>query len=248
MLVGLGEAAQEQGGGVVFLLDQVQFLTTIELEALIAALHKTVQRQLPITLVGAGLPQLPRLAGEAKSYAERLFEFPIIGELSGDEAREALTRPAKPAGVAFDDDAVEAILEYTQGYPYFLQEYGKLTWDHAEASPITRADVEATRDAVEAKLDSSFFRVRTDRVTELELQYMRAMAELGAEPQAAKDVAQLMRRTSEQLGPTRSRLIEKGLLYTPTHGYAAFTVPQFDRYMLRAHALNVPEVRKRSPG
>ncbi len=245
VLVGLGEAAQEQGGGVVFLLDEVQFLTTVELEALIAALHKTVQRQLPITLVGAGLPQLPRLAGEAKSYAERLFEFPIIGELSGDEAREALTRPAEPAGVVFDDDAVDAILEYTQGYPYFLQEYGKLVWDHADASPITRTDVEETRDAVEAKLDSSFFRVRTDRVTELELQYMRAMAELGSEPQAAKDVAQLMRRTSEQLGPTRSRLIEKGLLYTPTHGYAAFTVPQFDRYMLRAHALDVPEVRKR---
>jgi hypothetical protein len=247
VLVGLGEAAQEQGGGVVFLLDEVQFLTTVELEALIAALHKTVQRQLPITLVGAGLPQLPRLAGEAKSYAERLFEFPIIGQLSGDEAREALTRPAEPARVVFDDDAVDAILDYTQGYPYFLQEYGKLVWDHADASPITRTDVEETRDAVEAKLDSSFFRVRTDRVTELELQYMRAMAELGSEPQAAKDVAQLMRRTSEQLGPTRSRLIEKGLLYTPTHGYAAFTVPQFDRYMLRAHALNVPEVRKRGP-
>jgi hypothetical protein len=245
VLVSLGEAAQEQDGGVVFLLDEVQFLTTVELEALIAALHKTVQRQLPITLVGAGLPQLPRLAGEAKSYAERLFEFPIIGELSEEEAREALIRPAAPAGVVFDNDAVDAILEYTQGYPYFLQEYGKLVWDHADVSPITRADVEETRDAVEAKLDSSFFRVRTDRVTELELQYMRAMAELGSEPQAAKDVAQLMRRTSEQLGPTRSRLIEKGLLYTPTHGYAAFTVPQFDRYMLRAHALNVPEVRKR---
>ena len=245
VLVGLGEAAQEQGGGVVFLLDEVQFLTTVELEALIAALHKTVQRQLPITLVGAGLPQLPRLAGEAKSYAERLFEFPIIGELSGDEAREALIRPAEPAGVVFDDDAVDAILEYTQGYPYFLQEYGKLVWDHADTSPVTRVDVEETRDAVEAKLDSSFFRVRTDRVTELELQYMRAMAELGSEPQAAKDVARLMRRTSEQLGPTRSRLIEKGLLYTPTHGYAAFTVPQFDRYMRRAHTLNVPDVRKR---
>ncbi len=141
--------------------------------------------------------------------------------LSEEEAREALIRPAAPAGVVFDDDAVDAILEYTQGYPYFLQEYGKLVWDHADVSPITRADVEETRDAVEAKLDSSFFRVRTDRVTELELQYMRAMAELGREPQAAKDVAQLMGRTSEQLGPTRSRLIEKGLLYTPTHGHAA---------------------------
>jgi AAA ATPase-like protein len=245
VLLALGEAAQEQGKGVVFLLDEVQFLSTEELEALIAALHKTVQRQLPITLVGAGLPQLPRLAGEAKSYAERLFSFPTIGELNDEEAREALIRPAEPLGVAFESDAVDAILEYTQGYPYFLQEYGKLVWDGADGSPVTRRDVEETRDAVEAKLDSSFFRVRTDRVTELELQYMRAMAELGAEPQAAKDVAKLMHRTSEQLGPTRSRLVEKGLLYTPSHGYAAFTVPQFDRYMRRAHVLDVPLPRRR---
>lgn len=240
VLVGLGEAAQEQGRGVVFLFDEVQFLATAELEALIAALHKTVQRQLPITLVGAGLPQLPRLAGEAKSYAERLFEFVTIGALSDQEAREALTTPAAALGVSYDEEAVEAILAYTEGYPYFLQEYGKLVWDHAARSPIGRGDVEEARDAVEAKLDASFFRVRTDRVTELELRYLRAMAELGPEPHAAKEVAKLMRRTSEQLGPTRSRLVEKGLLYTPAHGLAAFTVPQFDRYMRRAHALDVP--------
>lgn len=247
VLVALGEAAQEQGRGVVFLFDEVQFLSTVELEALIAALHKTVQRQLPITLVGAGLPQLPRLAGEAKSYAERLFEFPMIGELDEHQAVEALIRPAEPMGVTYESAALEAIFEFTQGYPYFLQEYGKLVWDRAPTSPITRTDVVETQDAVEAKLDTSFFRVRTDRVTELELQYMRAMAELGPEPQAARDVAALMSRTSEQLGPTRSRLIEKGLLYTPSHGFAAFTVPQFDRYMRRAHALNVPQPRRRAP-
>lgn len=245
VLVALGEAAQEQDRGVVFLFDEVQFLTTTELEALIAALHKTVQRQLPITLVGAGLPQLPRLAGEAKSYAERLFEFPMIGELSGSEAAEALTKPAAPLGVDYDRNAVEAIVEFTQGYPYFLQEYGKLVWDHAPGPVITAQDVLETQEAVEAKLDSSFFRVRTDRVTELELQYMRAMAELGADAQAAKDVAALMDRSSEQLGPTRSRLIEKGLLYTPAHGLAAFTVPQFDRYMRRAHVLDVPPPKRR---
>ena len=238
VLVALGEAAQEQDRGVVFLFDEVQFLSLAELEALIAALHKTVQRQLPITLVGAGLPQLPRLAGEAKSYAERLFQFPMIGRLSSDEAARALVEPAAPLGVEFAHEAVEAIVDYTEGYPYFLQEYGKLVWEHADASPVTLADVRGTQEAVEAKLDSSFFRVRTDRVTGLELQYMRAMAELGAEPQAAKDVAQLMGRRSEQLGPTRSRLIEKGLLFTPAHGLAAFTVPQFDRYMRRAHVLD----------
>ena len=247
VLVALGEAAQEQDRGVVFLFDEVQFLSTPELEALIAALHKTVQRQLPITLVGAGLPQLPRLAGEAKSYAERLFQFPMIGKLSEPEAQEAITRPVEQLGISYEPAAVEAIIEYTEGYPYFLQEYGKLAWDHAAQSPITLRDVQETQDAVEAKLDSSFFRVRTDRVSELELQYMRAMAELGPQPQAAKDVAALMNRTSEQLGPTRSRLIEKGLLYTPAHGLAAFTVPQFDRYMRRAHALDIPAPGQRRP-
>lgn len=246
VLVALGEAAQGHDRGVVFLLDEVQFLTTVELEALIAALHKTVQRQLPITLVGAGLPQLPRLAGEAKSYAERLFEFPMIGQLNEPEATEALIRPVEPLGVEYEPDAVKVIVAYTEGYPYFLQEFGKLAWDHAPASPITRRDVEESLEAVEAKLDSSFFRVRTDRVTDLELQYMRAMAELGSEPQAAKHVAALMGRASEQLGPTRSRLIEKGLLYTPAHGLAAFTVPQFDRYMRRAHVLDVPPPRQRT--
>jgi hypothetical protein len=247
--VALGEAAQEQDRGVVFLFDEVQFLSLMELEALIAALHKTVQRQLPVTLVGAGLPQLPRLAGEAKSYAERLFQFPMIGRLSPDDAARALVEPAAPLGVEFTHEAVDAIVEYTEGYAYFLQEYGKLVWEHADLSPVTLEDVRDTQEAVEAKLDSSFFRVRTDRVTDLELQYMRAMAELGAEPQAAKDVAQLMSRRSEQLGPTRSRLIEKGLLYTPAHGLAAFTVPQFDRYMRRAHVLDasVPR-RRREPG
>jgi hypothetical protein len=245
VLVALGEAAQEQDRGVVFLFDEVQFLSLAELEALIAALHKTVQRQLPITLVGAGLPQLPRLAGEAKSYAERLFQFPMIGRLSANEAARALTEPAAPLGVEFTDEAVQAIVEYTEGYPYFLQEYGKLVWEHADMTPVTVADVRDTHEAVEAKLDSSFFRVRTDRVTDLELQYMRAMAELGPEPQAAKDVAQLMGKRSEQLGPTRSRLIEKGLLYTPAHGLAAFTVPQFDRYMRRAHVLDASVPRRR---
>lgn len=234
LLVALGEAAREHDSGVVFLIDEVQFLETPELEALIAALHKTVQRRLPITLVGAGLPQLPRLAGEAKSYAERLFQFPRIGQLSPAEAERALIDPAERLGVTYESQAVKAIVEYTEGYPYFLQEYGNVLWDFADASPIAAADVADAREAVEAKLDSGFFRVRAERTTDLELRYMRAMAELGPEPQQAKDVAALMGRTSEQMGPTRSRLIDKGLLYTPGHGLAAFTVPQFDRFMRRS--------------
>lgn len=237
LLVALGEAAREHDSGVIFLIDEVHFLTTLELEALIAALHKTVQRQLPITLVGAGLPQLPRLAGEAKSYAERLFKFPQIGELSAIDAEQAIVDPAEHLDVAYDKRAITAIVDYTEGYPYFLQEYGNVLWELAERSPITLADVEGARDAVEAKLDSSFFRVRAERTTELELRYMRAMAELGPGAQQAKDVASLLDRTSEQMGPTRSRLIDKGLLYTPGHGLAAFTVPQFDRFMCRTYPL-----------
>jgi hypothetical protein len=237
LLIALGEAAQEHDSGVVFLIDEVHFLTTPELEALIAALHKTVQRQLPITLVGAGLPQLPRLAGEAKSYAERLFKFPSIGRLSAGEAERALAEPAERLEVGFEREAVSAVIDYTEGYPYFLQEYGNVLWNQVEASPVTAAGVADAQEAVEAKLDGGFFRVRAERTTELELRYMRAMAELGPDPQQAKDVAAKLGRTSEQMGPTRSRLIEKGLLFTPGHGLAAFTVPQFDRFMRRAYPL-----------
>ncbi|HYU59938.1 MAG TPA: ATP-binding protein [Solirubrobacterales bacterium] len=235
LLVALGEAVSDHDTGIVFLFDEVQFLSTIEFEALIAALHKTVQRALPITLVGAGLPQLPRLAGEAKSYAERLFKFPRIGELSEAEATRALVEPAKALDVDYDEAAVSTVVEYTEGYPYFIQEYGNVLWDLTDQPPITLEHVQNAGDAVEAKLDGSFFRVRAERTTELELRYMRAMAELGPEPQQAKDVAKMLGRTSEQLGPTRSRLIDKGLLYTPGHGLAAFTVPQFDRYMRRSY-------------
>jgi len=237
VFVALGEAAQEHDSGVVFLVDEVQFLQLPEFEALIAAIHKTVQRQLPITLVGAGLPQLPRLAAEAKSYAERLFKFPQIGRLSEDQAQVALAAPAESLGVEFDPDALSAVVEFTEGYPYFLQEYGNTLWNQIAASPVTAEDVALAQFAVEAKLDGGFFRVRVERASELEQRYLRAMAELGPEPQAAKDVAAVLGRTSQQVGPIRSRLIEKGLLYAPGRGLAAFTVPQFDRFMRRTYAL-----------
>jgi hypothetical protein len=237
VFVALGEAAQEHKTGVVFLIDEVQFLRAAEFEALIAAIHKTVQRQLPITLVGAGLPQLPRLAGEAKSYAERLFKFPRIGRLSDDQARVALAEPAERLGLRFDAEALTVAVDYTEGYPYFLQEYGSTLWNQIGVSPVTAEDVSIVQAAVDAKLDGGFFRVRIERTTELEQRYLRAMAALGPEPQRAKDVAALLERTSEQMAPTRSRLIDKGLLYTPGHGLAAFTVPQFDRFMRRTYAL-----------
>jgi hypothetical protein len=238
LFVALGEAAHERDTGVAFLVDEVQFLKAGEFEALIAGLHRTVQRQLPITLVGAGLPQLPRLAGEAKSYAERLFKFPRIGELSPPEAEAALAQPAADLDVTYDPGAIDVIVEYTEGYPYFIQEYGKVVWDVApEGMPISEPVAREAKRAVEAKLDESFFRVRAERTTELELQYLRAMAELGPGEQTAGDIAAVLGRKSEKLGPTRARLIEKGLLYTTGHGRGAFTVPQFDRYMRRNYVL-----------
>ena len=239
VFVALGQAAEEHGKGVVFILDEIQFLTLREFEALIAALHKTVQRRLPITLVAAGLPQLPELAGEAKSYAERLFRFPTVDSLEASEARKALIEPARGQEVSFDEDAIDAILAYTEGYPYFIQEYGSVIWNLAPCTPITNNDVVLAREAVEAKLDESFFRVRADRTTDAELKYLRAMAELGPSAQLAGDVAGMLGRKSTSLGPTRARLIEKGLLWTPSHGYAAFTVPQFDRYMKRTYDLGI---------
>jgi len=236
LFVAVGEAAQDQGVGVVLLIDEIQFLRPPDLEALIVALHKCTRRALPITLVGAGLPQIPRLAGEAKSYSERLFRFPQIGELGARDARDALVLPAHDLGVELESQAVDLIVDCTQGYPYFLQEYGRIVWDEASASPVTLEDVTSVLPLVEAGLDESFFRVRADRTTELELRYLYAMAELGPKPQRASDVARRIQRTVEQAGPIRSRLIDKGLLYTPGHGYAAFTFPQFDRYMLRCHA------------
>ena len=238
LLVALGEAAQERETGVAFLVDEVQFLRAAEFEALIAGLHRTVQRQLPIILVGAGLPQLPRLAGEAKSYAERLFRFPRIGRLAPPEAAAALAEPAAALGVVFEQGAIDVILDYTEGYPYFLQEYGKIVWDLApEGDRIVREVAEQARRAVEAKLDDSFFRVRAERTTELELRYLRAIAELGPGEHSAGEVAAGLGRTSEQLGPTRARLIDKGLIYTTAHGRGAFTVPQFDRYLIRNYPL-----------
>jgi hypothetical protein len=244
LFVAIGEAARDHGVGVILLIDEIQFLQQHELEGLIVALHKCARRTLPITLVGAGLPQMPRLAGEAKSYSERLFRFVQIGELADTYARDALALPAEELGVAYAPGAISHIVAYTQGYPYFLQEYGRIVWDESSDSPISEDDARSVQPLVEERLDESFFRVRAERTTELELRYLYAMAELGPEPQRATVVARRIGRTAEQAGPLRSRLIDKGLLYTPGHGLAAFTVPQFDRYMLRRHA-ELPQTGER---
>ncbi len=235
LLVALGGAAQEQDTGVAFLFDEVQFLSTLEFEALIAALHKIVQRALPVTFVGAGLPQLPRLAAEAKSYAERLFRVHRLEPLRPREAGEALTAPAAALDVSFEPKAVAAVVEYTQGYPYFVQEYGNVLWNQVAEPPITATSAVEAQALVEAKLDESFFRTRVERVTETELIYLRAMAELGAGPNPASAVAAILGKTLESVATTRARLIDKGLVFVPNRGLGAFTVPQFDRFLRRAY-------------
>lgn len=233
VLVALGEAAEEHERGVVLLMDEIQFLDEEPFEALIAALHKTVQRQLPITLVGAGLPQLARLAGEAKSYAERLFRFPRLGPLDDRAAEDALVDPARELEVEIEPRAVRTVLEYTQGYPYFIQEYGRVLWDRAERSPIGPIEAVEAQAIVEAKLDDDFFGTRLERATGAELTYLRALAELGGEPQRASAVAERLGRPVSRVAETRARLIDKGLLFAPKRGLTAFTVPQFDRFLRR---------------
>lgn len=247
LFLAVGQAAQEHEKGVVLLLDEVQFLKPSQWEALIQALHKVVQRNLPITMVGAGLPHSAELAGDAKSYAERLFTFPRLGYLSASDAKQALSLPAGEELVSFTSEALDRAVAITGGYPYFIQELGYAVWTVADGPVITEADVLAAEPTYEAKLDASFFRVRLDRATELQRAYLRAMAELGSAPQKAADVAAVMGRASTNLGPTRAELINMGLLYTPEHGYAAFTVPHFDRFLLRAiPVLDVPPPRARA--
>ncbi|MEM0982405.1 MAG: AAA family ATPase [Planctomycetota bacterium] len=228
-----GMAAQKAGGGVAMFIDELQYVEENQLAALITALHRCSQSQLPVVLFGAGLPQLRGQMGKAKSYAERLFEFAEITELNRADARRAITKPAEEERVVFEDAALDEIVRATQGYPYFLQEWGKHAWDTADASPITLADVtNATKIAI-AELDKSFFSVRFDRLTPSEKVYLRAMAELGPGPHRSGDIAELLGKTSQTVAPTRARLIEKGMAYSPGHGDTAFTVPLFDEFMKR---------------
>ena len=229
----VGAAAKEERTCTALFVDELQYVAEEELAALITALHRTAQRRLPVVMLGAGLPQLRGNMGRAKSYAERLFEFPEIGALSPDDARCAITKPAQAEGVSIDDDALAAIIDQTRCYPYFLQEWGKHVWDVAERSPITAADVAVATQLATATLDESFFLVRFDRLTPAEKKYMRAMAQLGAGPHRSGDIASESNRAVSSLAPVRSQLIDKGMIWSPSHGDTAFTVPMFDEFMLR---------------
>ena len=228
-----GEAAKKGSTSLVLLIDELQYVPKDQLAALIAALHRTAQRRLPVIMVGAGLPQLRGQMGNAKSYAERLFDFPLIGSLSTEDARIAIAKPAADEGVSIDPDALDEIMVRTQGYPYFLQEWGKHVWDVAETSPITTSDVVAAIHQAKAALDANFFLVRFDRLTPSERRYLRAMAHLGAGPHRSGAIAQVLNRQVQSLAPVRSQLIGKGMLWSPGHGDTDFTVPMFDEFMQR---------------
>lgn len=234
LFIAVAEAAAERRACIAILIDELQYLNRKELGALIMAMHKVQQRQLPLVLIGAGLPVLPGLAGESKSYAERLFSFPSIGALSDVDAGKALRDPALESGEEFEEPAIEAIVKMTQGYPYFLQEWGYQTWNLAKLSPI---GIQIVRDAtpdVVRRLDENFFRVRFDRLTPSEKRFLRAMAELGSGPHRSGDVANMLGVQVSSLGPVRAKLIQKGMVYSPAHGEIAFTVPLFDEFMKRA--------------
>lgn len=228
-----GKAALAAETALVIFIDELQYIPQDQFAALITSLHRCFQLQLPLTVVGAGLPQLRALAGEAKSYAERLFDYPEVGRLSQEEAELAIVAPAEEAGASYEQRAVEEIFRRTQGYPYFLQEWGKHCWEIATQSPITFADVELASKTAIAALDASFFRVRFDRLSPKERDYLRAMAEGGRGPHRSGDIAEQMHRKVSSLSPMRSRLIAKGMLFSPAHGDTAFTVPLFDEFMKR---------------
>jgi hypothetical protein len=230
----LGGAAREAHSGVVFLLDEVQFAQATQFRAVISALHRATQRSLPITMVAAGLPQIPKLTGEARSYAERLFTFPVIGNLSEADAAAALVEPAKAQGVDFDEDAVAAALEWTAGYPFYIQQLGKHAWNLATDSPISVEVIERATPAAQAALDQTMYEVRIQRATNAERRYMRAMAELGTGPYRSGDIARNVGRPTTALSPVRQSLLEKGLIYaTEDYGHTDFTAPRFDEYLRR---------------
>ncbi len=240
LLSQIGHAGAERGTAVVLAIDELQYVPKEQLAALISALHRISQHQLPITMVAAGLPQLVGQTGKAKSYAERLFEFTPIDRLDEQAARDALCKPAEREGVKFTDEAIEEILLQTKGYPYFLQEWGKHSWKTAGRSPIDQTNARTATVQALAELDASFFRVRFDRLTPAEKRYLRAMAELGPGPHRSGDIADKLGKRVTAIAPVRNSLITKGMVYSRSHGDTAFTVPLFDGFMRRVMPEGLP--------
>ncbi|RDW12641.1 ATP-binding protein [Paracoccus thiocyanatus] len=229
----IGRTAAAAGKGWALLIDEVQYLNDDELAAVIVAVHRMSQRSLPVMVFAGGLPQIAKLSGDAKSYAERLFIYPEIGALKPNAAREAIEKPLRDEGVYIEDAALEMILTQTSGYPFFLQEWGHHAWNAAASSPITLDDVEAANTKALERLDNGFFKVRLDRLTRAEVDYVHAMASLGPGPYKVNDVAGALGKDPKSLGPRRASIIKKGMIYAPSYGDVAFTVPLFDDFLRR---------------
>lgn len=241
----VGQAAKEAGKGWALLIDEVQYLSGKDLSALIVALHRVSQKNLPIIFFGAGLPQLAGMAGDAKSYAERLFTYPTVDALDVDSARHAIRQPVEDEEESIEEPAVAAIVAQTKGYPYFLQEWGFQAWNHAQGECITRMDVESATQAAMRRLDEGFFNVRLERLTPREREYVYAMASLGSGPYRSNDVAHCLGDTTQSLGPCRAKIISKGMIYSPAHGDIAFTVPMFDDFLRRNFPERIAPVQKK---
>ena len=233
LLEAVGEATRQAGTALILIVDELQYAREPELGALVAAFHRAAQRGWPVLLAVAGLPQLRGRLGKARSYAERLFEFRELGALDAEAARAAVRQPLRKREADIEDEALESIVDRTRAYPYFLQEWGLHSWNVAPLSPIRLQDVRTAEAHATASLDQGFFRVRYDRLTPAEKRYMRAMAELGPGPHRSGDIASILNRHVTSLGPMRSKLIGKGMIWSPSHGDTAFTVPSFDRFMKR---------------
>lgn len=236
VLLALGNIAKAEQKGVVLFIDEIQGLTDAELESLMMAIHRSNQRGLPLIIMAAGLPKIAKLAGDVKSYAERLFSFISIGTLGKEDAEKALQEPASRFGVAYEPQALTKILDVTEGYPYFLQEYGKWAWEsRKKVDTITADDVAQAYTAFEQSLDESFFKVRHDRATPRELEFMIAMVKCNALPCSTKDIAHVMGESVQKISPLRAQLIHKGFIYAAQRGAVDFTVPQFNLYLKRMH-------------
>lgn len=233
LFVRVGEAAQSADKAWTLLIDEVQYLTVEELSALIVAIHRVNQKNLPVMFFGAGLPQVAALSGDAKSYAERLFDYPPVGALDDPAAIAAIRQPIEDEGESISDDALQIIIARTHGYPYFLQEWGYQAWNIADASPINAVDLERASSAALRRLDEGFYRVRFDRLTPKEREYVIAMASLGKGPYRSSDVADVLGESVQSLGPRRAKIINKGMIYSPAYGDIAFTVPMFEDYLER---------------
>jgi hypothetical protein len=243
LIVALGEAAAARKTAAAIFIDELQYLSEVELSAIIMAIHRVSQKQLPVLLIGAGLPQLVGQIGESKSYTERLLEFPHIDRLSSKDARKAIEDPVVSCGARITKQAIREIISVTQGYPYFIQEWGHHAWDLAAGPSISLNDAKAATAKAVTSLDQNFFRVRFDRLTPRERDYLRAMAELGSTPSRSGEIADMLGVKSDSVAPLRSGLIRKGMVYSPQYGDTAFTVPLFDQYMKRV----MPNLPRRRP-